>query len=327
MQSRSLTIGAVRGIAIILVVYGHVIQRTMAANNADFFLNPAFKIIYTFHMPLFFFISGYLMALSLSRKSIGDTFKARCKTLLIPFISWGILGIIADHVFHTTGAGAIWFLFALFISSCLLLCSIQLEKRFTAAIFAVVYFLLLLIPYNEHFFLYYIKWFYLFYAGGYLVNKYGIKITDKPINRAAPFIALLLFMALASFWTTSDYIYINRMGFALDRLAYRYIVGFLGIAIVFTVGAYCSRTKIGHALDRIGIYSLDIYLIQRYVVEGIYPRLVQHLHMNFDFNAPFFLYFFAPLAALLFTGLCIVISKLLIRRSAVLNRLLLGGRV
>lgn len=343
-MQRSLTISAARGLAIILVVYGHVIQRTMMANGADFFSNPAFKTVYTFHMPLFVFISGYLMFFSLSRRNEAEVFKSRCKSLLVPFVSWGILGIISGYIVNVwdgKGLGinlpwdladqllihpAVWFLFTLFVLSCLLLAAVKLEKRFGAWIFAAVYLLLLAIPYNDYCSIYYIKWFYVFYAAGYLVNKHGITITDRALNLAVFAVSLLLFIILVSFWTVDDFIYINKMGFGLNRLGYRYLVGFLGIVIVLYTGALCSKTKIGGFLDYVGIYSLDIYLIQRYIVEGLYPRLVQRLHLSFDFNSPLFLYVFAPVAALLLTGLCVVISRALIRKSDVLNRLLLGGR-
>lgn len=45
-----------RGIAITLVVAGHVIQFNGIPTN-----NPTFEFIYSFHMPLFFAISGYII--------------------------------------------------------------------------------------------------------------------------------------------------------------------------------------------------------------------------------------------------------------------------
>jgi len=45
-----------KGILILLVVLGHVIQRNIV-NYEDNFI---FRIIYSFHMPMFMFISGYI---------------------------------------------------------------------------------------------------------------------------------------------------------------------------------------------------------------------------------------------------------------------------
>lgn len=79
MANRNTTIDILKGIAIILVVYGHVIQRSMSPYEIDAHLNPVFKLIYTFHMPLFFFLSGYAMVFSLNRRGILDIFKDRCQ--------------------------------------------------------------------------------------------------------------------------------------------------------------------------------------------------------------------------------------------------------
>ncbi len=55
------------GIAILLVVYGHIIfPETMDINWYDF----SNKFVYKFHMPLFMYLSGFLAFLSVSSKSL-----------------------------------------------------------------------------------------------------------------------------------------------------------------------------------------------------------------------------------------------------------------
>ncbi len=54
MRNRVEYIDSLRGFAILLVVMGHLIQ----TNYRDGFVHPIFNIIFSFHMPLFFFISG-----------------------------------------------------------------------------------------------------------------------------------------------------------------------------------------------------------------------------------------------------------------------------
>ena len=354
-ESRNDIIDILKGIAIILVVYGHVIQRTMVLAGADFFLNPVFKVIYTFHMPVFFFISGYLMAGTLSRRSLTEAFRSKCKTLLVPFIAWGILGVFTIYLLSvidgkaagithlpdnflndllSTPAVSVWFLFTLFISSCLLLYSVRWARRFGVAGFLLVYLLIAMIPFNGYGTLYYIKWFYLFYLAGYFFSKSRFTITSKAIRGAILIVSLAIFITLVPFWNKNDYIYINKMGFMSHdyfyeflRIAYRYVLGFLGIIIVYYAGAYLAKTKLRFPLSYIGIYSLDIYLVQRYIVEGLYPRIASKMRLNFDFNSPVFLGCFAPLAAIFFVGVCLLASRLLIRRSPLLCRLLLGNRI
>ena len=58
MTERNQQIDALKGFAIFLVIIGHVIYWSDIANYSK---NLLFIMIYTFHVPLFFFISGYLI--------------------------------------------------------------------------------------------------------------------------------------------------------------------------------------------------------------------------------------------------------------------------
>ena len=353
MKNKNPTIDIVKGMAIILVVYGHVIEHGMAPQGRDFFLNPVFKVIYTFHMPLFVFISGYLMALSLGRRPPLEVFKRKFDSLLVPFVSLTILGIIVSYGLNIIFANnmgvvnflqdlldqlllkpSVWFLFTLFILNCLLLCAMNWEKRLGPAIFWGVYFLVLIIPYNDYFCFYYIKWFYLFFLVGYLISKYGLSLTHQTIPMVVLGISVIIFISLLPYWTPQDYIYINRMNFEshqyvyeILKIMYRYMMGFLGIMISFYTGEFLTKTPLASLLGRVGTYSLDIYIIQMCIVEGIYPRLVYKTHVYVDFNSPWVLYVFAPLLVMFFVWLCMLISKHLIRKDLLLSRLLLGGRV
>lgn len=70
MQSDSLydiRLDIIKGIAIILVVMGHCIQYGSGNDyytSALFFEENIFKFIYSFHMPLFMLISGYVFGFS-----------------------------------------------------------------------------------------------------------------------------------------------------------------------------------------------------------------------------------------------------------------------
>lgn len=59
MHQRNNHIDIIKGLAIFLVIWGHIVQDT--AGNADiYFDNIVFKVIYSFHMPLFMLVSGYV---------------------------------------------------------------------------------------------------------------------------------------------------------------------------------------------------------------------------------------------------------------------------
>lgn len=79
-----------KGILIILVVIGHIWQS-----------GPVFNIIYAFHMPAFFLISGMLLQHTGSYRKPFDVFlKSRLFSFGIPFIFIEFLGCLTDIIRH-----------------------------------------------------------------------------------------------------------------------------------------------------------------------------------------------------------------------------------
>jgi fucose 4-O-acetylase-like acetyltransferase len=73
-----------RGLGIIAVVMGHS-------------LSPLKSFLYLFHVPLFFFISGYLYN---TNNSILQTLKKRIKSLYVPVLKYGVIFILMHNVFY-----------------------------------------------------------------------------------------------------------------------------------------------------------------------------------------------------------------------------------
>lgn len=84
--SRDPYIDALKGIAILLVVTGHSISNL---TNLEFLFN----FIYSFHMPLLFFWSGYLEEKGYAkyRNAKGRMLVKRTTTLLVPYLLWTVL--------------------------------------------------------------------------------------------------------------------------------------------------------------------------------------------------------------------------------------------
>ena len=87
-KKRNSYLDFVRGIAIYCVLWGHCIQYGMV-NGGNFFENPIFKFIYSFHMPMFMLISGYLFYDSAKTKNISKLLVTRLWSLGIPLFVWG----------------------------------------------------------------------------------------------------------------------------------------------------------------------------------------------------------------------------------------------
>ena len=86
MKERLDYIDKARGILIILMVIGHVWQS-----------GPVFDVIYAFHMPAFFIISGILMQHTKScEKPFGKFLTGKILAYGIPFLWIECLGVLTD---------------------------------------------------------------------------------------------------------------------------------------------------------------------------------------------------------------------------------------
>lgn len=66
-NGRSEYLDFLKAILIITVLLGHCIQYGGGYEDNSFFDNKLFKFIYSFHMPLFMLISGYLFSESVKK--------------------------------------------------------------------------------------------------------------------------------------------------------------------------------------------------------------------------------------------------------------------
>ena len=90
-----------RGIAILFVVFGHSIVPEIRGNNIVF--ATVFNWIYSFHMPLFAVISGYLFGKSIDRykeRTFLTFVKQKFLTLIIPYLSVSIISYVGFAVAH-----------------------------------------------------------------------------------------------------------------------------------------------------------------------------------------------------------------------------------
>ncbi|MGI2172540.1 acyltransferase family protein [Shewanella ulleungensis] len=82
-----------KGIGIILVVYGHVLRGLHSAGFEFLgrFYELSDSIVYSFHMPLFFFLSGLFFYQTLSKKGPVKLVFSKIDTIFYPYVIWSIL--------------------------------------------------------------------------------------------------------------------------------------------------------------------------------------------------------------------------------------------
>lgn len=100
MNNRINLLDYLKGFAILLVVFGHSIQFGSGVSYLKqelFFENIYFKIIYSFHMPLFMLISGFLFYRN-KNKNFKDILISKTKLLVIPIFTWQTIYFILFYI-------------------------------------------------------------------------------------------------------------------------------------------------------------------------------------------------------------------------------------
>ncbi len=136
MEKRNRALDIAKGIAIILVVIGHAIpDATTKQGISSGSLALLHSLIYSFHMPLFFLISGYFVNTLSTASSRGAQIWKKFQRLMVPYIFVGLayapckllLSRFANDPFHLSNLwkmvigvnpdGELWFLYSLFVMS------------------------------------------------------------------------------------------------------------------------------------------------------------------------------------------------------------------
>lgn len=118
MKERIAYIDRLKGFAILLVVIGHIIQFLYCPDKFD--SNLIFRFIYSFHMPLFFMLSGMVTSMRLGNVGeLRQKIHSRFLQLIVPFVFWGgilSLFIIKQDFFNIfiEPDTSLWFLLVLF---------------------------------------------------------------------------------------------------------------------------------------------------------------------------------------------------------------------
>ena len=122
MNNRVRYLDSLRGFAILLVVVGHLIQY----NYENGLANPLFNIIYSFHMPFFFFLSGCSRSVyetikgvrvSCIKESVKEI-RNKFASLIIPSVIWTTIVpnfFKSEFSFHIGVLSSYWFLNVLFV--------------------------------------------------------------------------------------------------------------------------------------------------------------------------------------------------------------------
>ncbi len=340
---RDVTVDLLRGMAIVLVVLGHSIQY---GSGNEFLLSGAyfdellFKTIYSFHMPLFAMVSGYLLFWSMKR-SAKDVILSRITSLVVPILVWTVgmecldagllmvrgqtyaamdqlLGMISLK-FVVKLLETHWFLWAMFWCTMMV---VLVEKGASGRrwIYAVLLLPMLFAPQTLN--LDKFAYLYPFFVLGFLYHK-----RDKTPNVGiwATALCVLIFAGLLLFFERDSYIYISGIsllgGDPIRQLItdlYRWAIGLAGsLAVIRLVKLIpLVRSWWIRAIASLGRASMGIYILNAYAGANVIAKLTAG-------SSPNVLIWLAETAVFLAAAWAAV---WVIRKIPLLRTLLLGGR-
>lgn len=277
--------------AIILVVLGHATRIYFypggwyyhAPNIHSEIFNVITRIIYTFHMPLFIFISGYLCEKSLLNESkMFDYIKRRFKRLIIPFWIWGLFYSVPIWMFlqfpncnyktfiNGQIMGHLWFLPLLFEITLIYLFLRLLPKRFNLIIFAgLVALQFLHFGRHDSFSIYRIPEFLAYY---YMGAKF-FEIEKNKIFSNQAFLNLLTIVTLVLFVLVEYLLYENSF-----RGILRYILAGISGVMTFVLLSkafvqWFKKISDNKVIQFLSLNLLSIYLIHEPVLEIVLKYL------------------------------------------------------
>ena len=275
----------------------------MSTGAFDFFNDNFFKVIYSFHMPLFMLLSGYVSYWG-SNKRLVDIILRRLRGVGIPLLVWGtfdyvVHGISSNNLVFSIGNWfhsviAIWFLWAVLCASILVSVIHKFQIRSFAKYLIMILSAVIWVKIPEGTMIGFV---YPYFVIGYAMNEFKLleNVTYKKMIQP---ICGVIWIVLLAFYKKIHFIYISGMTWKIQEVGllgqitidiYRYLIGLVGCiaAIVVMKWLFCvgSQKKIDFSIiERFGQHTLEIYILQRIILERyltkIYVRVVSCMPQN-----------------------------------------------
>jgi fucose 4-O-acetylase-like acetyltransferase len=321
-NSRNYFIDMLKGIAVFLMMWGHCIQYCVAGSNVDFFENYMFKFIYSFHMPLFMLISGYLFYYSFSKRNLKELLVHRTQALLQPiifcsifnyFVTTALFGIIKGDFSVIFNGGwlnnlsSLWFLWSVLAASLVvaIVCKTY-NKLYIQIILLIVAIPIIAIFPNRDMNLYMYPYFLL----GFYFCKY--KEVLPKIFYKLKYASLLLFPILFCFYQKKHFIYTTGLFPSAEYSflqmlfidGYRWLIGLMGslfvIVLVELIYQYViiklKKSIVSNGLSVMGEKSIQFYVfsvpfLSTYLTV-FFPKILNFLNIENIFIVNTFVYNF-----------------------------------
>ena len=327
MQEKTLHydwVDVAKGLGIIFVVLGHAIADTTP--NVPIF-GKIFQIIYSFHMPLFFFLSGFCGIKALQKRQLHEKeayILERFKRLMIPYFFVGIYYIpikllMADYVTKRVDISYIvlgflggdnpnsqlWTLYVLFLNA-VFLCVMSNAGKFSLHITSLLSLIMAVSSvFVDNAFLRNFMFETLFYILGALFRK-NLPVASGKVHfdNHQPLIIIGGGLLIA----------LNMCMHIDGKTIFKILTAILGIMVVYGAAHILEKNKL---LKELGRYSMDIYIMANIFQVSVRVVLLNKLSVN-----GYLCFLISFVAGIIFP---VVISKNIVRKIPMMNKFVLGN--
>lgn len=297
-KSRLAWVDYLRGIAIVLVVYFHVLLGIEAAGiQVPVYLSDANLIFHSFRMPLFFILSGVFISGSLGKKTFKQIALIKFENLMYPYFIWAFIQVtiqiilsnytnanrsLIDYtyiLYQPKRLDQFWYLPALFTTTIIYL---FIKTKLRPPAWAQICFGI--VTYFGYLYLQQISmltnWmaFYIFFAIGDSISKFFFKdATQHFLKRPITLLlALPVFVAIQLFYVAHLDYYIDHN---LGHVSFLFIALF-GVFTMLLIAFRLQTWNILRFLRVLGYHSLYIYVMHLMVVAFIRVLLTKFLSVT-----------------------------------------------
>ncbi len=299
----------IRGIAIFLMLLGHTVQQC-SNNQIDFYKDTLFRFIYSFHMPLFMLISGYLFFYSSKSRGYKELVTHKTRQLFQPLMMCTIFNYFATTIIVAIVRGeygrlvdgkwlnnirSLWFLWCLLTFSILLGAVIKspLKRRQKIPMLFVAWGATALFPEADlNVFLF------PYFVAGYLICKYEIhRRIPRKTGIIMGIVSLAIFLVLFPTFQKETFIYNSGIighGYpllkSLEIDLTRWCVGAFGctwiiifLCELFRIVNNCSKVIVNwvcSGIKNLGKYSLEVYALSISFLSAYFPTIYRMIFVK-----------------------------------------------
>lgn len=316
-----------KGIAIYLVVLGHILGETL-------FIGEKLQIIISFcHMPVFFFISGFFLNKSIKKYTKKELFFQKIKQLLVPYLIWSGISLGANVLLAVRNnvelkeecaeavnifiyARSVWFLIVLFITQSIVIFLVALAEKIhvnKCIVMLIGWIIISICIPSQILSLYKFKWLFPFLILGVWLENYS-EVVQK-ICRNGYFAIIFIILCL---YTYNDFFGERYFEFKYDTLesvlvgGWYYVLSIMAIITVLWISVKMNNLRCGKILAIMGEYSMEVYVMHMFFVKFM-VSVPNGLYNNESVIAYIYAFIYAGIAV----GVIVGISKFFLKKFAV----------